>query len=163
HGLLSQVHYPLLSGTNVPRDFVEYPSQFHEMWAREPHILARIARHHASGEPLPAALLERILAAQNFNQGYQTVEYLQAALIDQAWHTLTPERVPEAGAILDFEAAVLDESGATCPGVAPRYHSTYFLHIFADDYSAGYYAYLWSEVLARDTGRWFHDHGGLSR
>jgi peptidyl-dipeptidase Dcp len=163
HGLLSQVHYPLLAGTNVPRDFVEYPSQFHEMWAREPHILARIARHHASAEPLPAALLERILASQNFNQGYQTLEYLQAALIDQAWHELAPERCPSAAQVMAFETEALAASGALCAGIAPRYHSPYFLHIFADDYSAGYYAYLWSEVLARDTGRWFHEHGGLSR
>jgi len=163
HGLLSQVHYPLLSGTNVPRDFVEYPSQFHEMWAREPHILARIARHHASGEPLPAALLERILAAQNFNQGYQTSEYLQAALIDQAWHSLGPESCPSAGEVTAFETQALAASGALCADIPPRYQSAFFLHIFADDYSAGYYAYLWSEVLARDTGRWFHDHGGLSR
>jgi len=163
HGLLSQVHYPLLAGTNVPRDFVEYPSQFHEMWARDPDILARIARHHASGEPLPAALLERVLASQNFNQGYQTLEYLQAALIDQAWHELAPERCPSAGEVMAFETEALAASGALCAGIAPRYHSPYFLHIFADDYSAGYYAYLWSEVLARDTGRWFHDHGGLSR
>ncbi len=162
HGLLSRVRYPLLSGTNVPRDFVEYPSQFHEMWARDPQVLARFARHYASGEPLPAAMLERILSSQNFNQGYQTLEYLQAALIDQAWHSLTPEQVPAADGVLDFEAAALDASGAACPAVTPRYHSTYFLHIFADDYSAGYYAYLWSEVLARDTGRWFYDHGGLS-
>ncbi|HEX4050014.1 MAG TPA: M3 family metallopeptidase [Steroidobacteraceae bacterium] len=163
HGLLSQVHYPLLAGTNVPRDFVEYPSQFHEMWAREPHILARIARHHASGEPLPAALLERILASQNFNQGYQTTEYLQAALLDQAWHALAPERCPSAAEVMAFETETLAASGALCVGIPPRYLSPYFLHIFADDYSAGYYAYLWSEVLARDTGRWFHDHGGLSR
>lgn len=163
HGLLSQVHYPLLAGTNVPHDFVEYPSQFHEMWARDPHILARIARHHASGEPLPAATLERILASQNYNQGYQTTEYLQAALIDQAWHALVPERCPSAAEVTAFESEALAASGALCPGIPPRYHSAYFLHIFADDYSAGYYAYLWSEVLARDTGRWFHDHGGLSR
>lgn len=163
HGLLSQVRFPLLAGTNVPQDFVEYPSQFHEMWAREPRVMARFARHHATGEPLPAALLERILAAQNFNQGYQTIEYLQAALLDQAWHTLSPEQCPAAQQLAQFEATVLATSGAACPAVPPRYHSPYFLHIFADDYSASYYAYLWSEVLARDTGRWFHDRGGLSR
>jgi peptidyl-dipeptidase Dcp len=163
HGLLSQVHYPLLAGTNVPVDFVEYPSQFHEMWAREPHVLARFACHHASGEPLPVALLERIFALQNFNQGYQTTEYLQAALIDQAWHGLTPERCPPAAEVMAFETEALAASSTLCAGIPPRYHSPYFLHIFADDYSAGYYAYLWSEVLARDTGRWFHDHGGLSR
>jgi len=163
HGLLSQVRYPLLAGTNVPRDFVEYPSQLHEMWAREPHVLARFACHHASGEALPAALLERILAAQNFNQGYQATEYLLAALIDQAWHELAPERCPHAAAVMAFEREALTALGARCAGVPPRYHSPYFLHIFADDYSAGYYAYLWSEVLARDTGRWFHEHGGLSR
>jgi peptidyl-dipeptidase Dcp len=125
--------------------------------------MQRFARHYASGEPLPPALLERILASQNFNQGYQTVEYLQAALIDQAWHELSPERCPAAAEVMQFEAATLAASGAHCPAVPPRYHSPYFLHIFADDYSAGYYAYLWSEILARDTGRWFYEHGGLSR
>ncbi len=163
HGLLSSVRYPLLSGTNVPRDFVEYPSQLHEMWARDPAVLGRFARHYASGEPLPAAMLERILASQNFNQGQQTLEYLQAALLDQAWHGLAPGEAPAAQAVPDFEAASLSQSGASCPGVPPRYHSTYFLHIFADDYSAGYYAYLWSEVLARATGRWFYERGGLLR
>ncbi|HLK71751.1 MAG TPA: M3 family metallopeptidase, partial [Steroidobacteraceae bacterium] len=163
HGLLSRVSYPLLAGTNVPRDFVEYPSQFHEMWAREPNILARFARHNASGAPLPAALLERILASQNFNQGYQTTEYLQAALIDQAWHELPLERCPGAHQVMEFETATLAAFGTLLTAVPPRYHSPYFLHIFADDYSAGYYAYLWSEILARDTGRWFRNHGGLSR
>ncbi|HTW73987.1 MAG TPA: M3 family metallopeptidase [Steroidobacteraceae bacterium] len=163
HGLLSDVRYPLLSGTSVPRDFVEYPSQFHEMWAREPAVLARCARHYHSGEPLPDALLERIVAAQKFDQGYLTTEYLEAALIDQAWHQLGGEQTPEAAQVMDFEAAALARRGVDCAAVPPRYHSPYFLHVFAEDYSAGYYAYLWSEVLARDTGHWFRAHGGLTR
>ncbi len=163
HGLLSNVRYPLLSGTNVPRDFVEYPSQFHEMWARDPTVLASCARHYRTGEPLPAALLERIIAAQKSDQGYLTTEYLEAALIDQAWHQLAPEEVPGPDQVVQFEAGALARRGMDPSSVPPRYHSPYFLHSFAEDYSAGYYAYLWSEVLARDTGHWFQARGGLTR
>ncbi len=163
HGLLSNVQYPLLSGTSVPRDFVEYPSQFHEMWARDPAVLARFACHYRTGEPLPPALLERIIAAQKFDQGYLTTEYLQAALIDQAWHQLSAEATLSAEEVMAFEISALAQRGMDCSSVPPRYHSAYFLHVFAEDYSAGYYAYLWSEVLARDTGHWFRAHGGLTR
>jgi peptidyl-dipeptidase Dcp len=163
HGMLSDVRYPLLSGTSVPRDFVEFPSQLHEMWARDPGMLARFARHYRSGEPLPDALLERVLAAQNFDQGYLTCEYLQAAVIDQAWHRLAPAEAPPADQVLAFENAALARAGLDLPVVPPRYHSPYFLHVFADDYSAGYYAYLWSEVLARAAGEWLRAHGGPSR
>jgi len=150
HGMLSDVHYPLLSGTAVPRDFVEYPSQYNEMWAREPSVVAHYARHYQTGAP-------------RFNQGYATTEYLEAAVLDQAWHQITVAEAPSAQQVPAFEQHALDASGLNYPPVPPRYHSTYFAHIFESGYSAGYYAYLWSEVLARDTGEWFHTHGGLTR
>jgi peptidyl-dipeptidase Dcp len=163
HGMLSDARYPLLSGTGVPRDFVEYPSQFYEMWAREPAVLAQFARHYRSGATLPEALLQRVVAAQKFDQGYLTVEYLQAALVDQAWHGIAPEQAPGADQVEAFEAAAIAGSGLEGAPIPPRYHSCYFLHVFAGDYPASYYAYLWSEVLARDTGQWFQAHGGISR
>ncbi|MFI4913661.1 MAG: M3 family metallopeptidase [Steroidobacterales bacterium] len=163
HGMLSNVQYPLLSGTNVPRDFVEFPSQYNEMWAREPSVVAHFAHHYQTGEPMPDALLDKVLAARTYDAGYLTGEYIEAALIDQSWHEITAEQAPAADQVMHFEAAALKKNGADYASVPPRYHSPYFLHVFADDYSAGYYAYLWSEVLARDTGRWFHTHGGLNR
>jgi len=163
HGMLSSVEYPLLSGTNVPRDFVEYPSQYNEMWAREPSVLANFARHYASSEPMPQALLDKVLAAQNFDQAYLTTEYIEAAAIDQSWHQLDAGDAPTADQVMSFEAAALKRHGLTCGPVPPRYHSPYFLHIFSGGYSAGYYAYLWSEVLARDTGAWLMRRGGLTR
>jgi peptidyl-dipeptidase Dcp len=163
HGMLSDVRYPLLSGTQVPRDFVEYPSQYNEMWAREPAVVAHYARHYQSDEPMPPRLLEQVIAAQQFNQGYATTEYLAAAALDQAWHLIAPAAAPAAEGVPAFEAAALRSSGLDYAPVPPRYHSTYFSHIFESGYSAGYYAYLWSEVLARDTGQWFHQHGGLTR
>jgi peptidyl-dipeptidase Dcp len=163
HGMLSNVQFPLLSGTNVPRDFVEYPSQFNEMWAREPAVLANFARHYQSGEPLPQALLAKVVAAQNFDEGYRTIEYLAAASIDQSWHRIDAARAPQADQVMQFEATALNQRGLGYGPVPPRYHSPYFLHIFGGGYSAGYYAYMWSEVLARDTGAWLHQHGGLTR
>lgn len=163
HGMLSNVQYPMLSGTALPRDFVEYPSQYNEMWAREPAVLAHYARHYQTGEPMPADLLAKVLAAQKFDQGYATTEYLAAALLDQSWHRITAAQAPSAAAVPAFEAAALRENGIDYPAIPPRYHSTYFAHIFAGGYSAGYYAYLWSEVLARDTGQWMHARGGLTR
>ena len=163
HGMLSSVRYPRLAGTAVPRDFVEYPSQYNEMWAREPSVVAHYARHYQSGEPMPPELLDKVLAAQKFNQGYATTEYLAAALLDQAWHQISAAQAPSAAAVPAFEQAALRDSGLDYAPVPPRYHSTYFSHIFESGYSAGYYAYLWSEVLARDTGQWFHTHGGLTR
>jgi peptidyl-dipeptidase Dcp len=133
------------------------------MWAREPCVLANYARHHRSGDVLPPQLLAKVLAAQNFDQGYATTEYLAAALLDQSWHRITVSQAPEAAAVPEFEAAALRDNAVDYPPVQPRYHSTYFSHIFAGGYSAGYYAYLWSEVLARDTGQWMHAHGGLTR
>jgi peptidyl-dipeptidase Dcp len=163
HGMMSDVRYPLLSGTAVPRDFVEYPSQYNEMWAREPSVVAHYARHYQTGAPMPPELLARVLAAQKFNQGYATTEYLEAALLDQAWHQIKVAQAPSAEQVPAFEQHALQTSGLDYPPVPPRYHSTYFTHIFESGYSAGYYAYLWSEVLARDTGEWFHTHGGLTR
>ena len=163
HGMLSNVQFPLLSGTNVPRDFVEYPSQFNEMWAREPAVLAHFARHHQSGEPLSQALLDKVVAAQNFDEGYRTIEYLAAASIDQSWHRIDAARAPQADQVMQFESTALNQRGLGDGPVPPRYHSPYFLHIFGGGYSAGYYAYMWSEVLARDTGAWLHQHGGLTR
>jgi peptidyl-dipeptidase Dcp len=163
HGLLSGVEYPSLASPETPPDFVEYPSQFNEMWAREPQVLAHYARHYRTGEPMPAELIAKVLKAQQFNEGYATTEVLAAALLDLAWYQLHPSQVPAPEGVPAFEAAALTQAGVDYPPVPPRYHSTYFRHIFNDDYSAGYYGYVWSEVLARDTGAWMHAHGGLTR
>lgn len=157
HGLFSDVRYPLFAGTAVPRDFVEFPSQVNEMWMVRPEVLANYARHHVTGEPLPAELVERMVAAEGFGQGFRTVEYLAATLLDWAWHTLPRGReVADAG---EFEARVLEEAGLAVPAIPPRYRSAYFQHVFAGGYSAGYYAYIWSEVLDADTVRWFGENG----
>ena len=161
HGLFSDVEYPLFSGTSVPRDFVEYPSQVHEMWATWPEVLENYARHHATGEPMPQALVDKFLSTQQFNEGYATTEYLAAALLDQAWHQLTPDERPDDA--MAFERAALANAGVDFAPVPPRYRSTYFAHIFAGGYSAGYYAYIWSEVLDADSVEWFKDNGGLTR
>jgi peptidyl-dipeptidase Dcp len=163
HGMLSNVRYPLLAGLNVPRDFVEFPSQFNEMWARDPKVLANFARHHRTGEAMPESLLHKVLAAQKFDQGYATTEYLGAALIDQAWHQLGQEDAGSAADPAGFEALVLQRHGIDPKLVPPRYHTSYFSHVFSGGYSAGYYAYIWSEVLARDAGEWFTANGGLRR
>ncbi|GAA1137367.1 M3 family metallopeptidase [Kitasatospora gansuensis] len=157
HGLFSAVRYPLFSGTEVPRDFVEFPSQVNEMWMTRPEVLANYAKHHLTGEPLPAELVERMAAADRFGQGFRTVEYLAAALLDWAWHTVPVGEVIEDAQ--EFEAAALAKAGLADPLVPPRYRSTYFSHVFSNDYSAGYYAYIWSEVLDADTVRWFETNG----
>ncbi|HLJ37267.1 MAG TPA: M3 family metallopeptidase [Steroidobacteraceae bacterium] len=163
HGMLSNVHYPSLSGTAVPRDFVEYPSQYNEMWAREPKVVEHYAHDYRTGAPMPPELLAKVLAASKFNQGYATLEYIEAAQVDLAWHLIDAAHAPQPVQVAGFEAAALKQAGLEYPPVPPRYHSDYFSHIFAGGYSAGYYAYLWSEVLARDTGQWFHTHGGMTR
>ncbi len=163
HGMLSNVNYPSLSGTETPQDFVEYPSQYNEMWAREPQVLAHFAHHYQSGEAMPPQLLAKVLAAQQFNEGYAITEYVAAALLDLSWYELRAAQVPAPGDVSAFETATLKSAGLDYAPVPPRYHSAYFHHIFDDDYSAGYYAYLWSEVYARDTGAWLHAHGGLTR
>lgn len=161
HGLFSNVRYPSFAGTSVPRDFVEYPSQVHEMWVLHPEVLANYARHYQTGEPMPAALVKKILAAEQFNQGFATTEYLAAALLDQAWHQI-PAGTEVADA-LAFEAQALRQAGVAVATVPPRYRSPYFAHIFAGGYSAGYYAYIWSEVLDAESVDWFNENGGLTR
>jgi len=162
HGMFSNVKYPSFSGTSVPRDFVEYPSQVNEMWATWPDILKNYAVHYETGEAMPQELLEKVLATRKFNQGYTTTEYLAASLLDQAWHQLQPEAVPTAEGLLDFEAQALENAGVALDTVPPRYRSTYFSHIIGG-YSAGYYAYIWSEVLDADTVEWFKQNGGMTR
>ncbi len=162
HGMFSNVRYPHFSGTNVPRDFVEYPSQVNEMWAVWPDVLKNYARHHKTGEPMPPALLEQMLAANKFNQGFMTTEYLAASLLDMAWHELKPGEIPSDAPA--FEAAALHRAGVDFAPVPPRYRSTYFSHVFSSSsYSAGYYSYIWAEVLDADSVEWFKQHGGLTR
>jgi peptidyl-dipeptidase Dcp len=163
HGLFSNVRYPEFSGTSVPRDFVEFPSQYNEMWATDPKVFANYAKHYKTGEPMPKELMDKVLAARKFNQGYATTEYLAAAIVDQAIHQLAPGETPSAEEIAAFEQAALERAGLNFHAVPPRYHLTYFSHVFAGGYSAGYYAYIWSEVLARATEHWFNTHGGLRR
>ncbi|MFI2364903.1 M3 family metallopeptidase [Promicromonospora sp. NPDC019610] len=164
HGLLSDVRYPSQSGTSVPRDFVEYPSQVNEMWSWEPRILKSFAVHHVTGEPMPAEWVDTMLASRVWGEGFSTTEYLAAALLDQAWHQLTPEQVPTSVEdVLPFEAAALAAAGVDFASVPPRYRSTYFNHIFGGGYSAGYYSYIWSEVLDADTVQWYAENGGLTR
>jgi peptidyl-dipeptidase Dcp len=161
HGLFSDVQYPRFSGTSVPRDFVEFPSQVMEMWASWPEVLANYAKHYETGEPLPTELLERTLEAQQFNEGFRTTEYVAASLIDQAWHQRQPGAVPTD--VIAFEAETLKATGMDFAPVPPRYRSTYFSHTFAGGYSAAYYAYIWSEVLDADAVEWFKENGGLKR
>lgn len=163
HSLLSDVNYPSLSGTNVPRDFVEFPSQYNEMWAREGVVLAHYAKHYQTGAPMPQELLAKVLAAEKFGQGYATTEYVEAALVDQAWHQIGAAQVPTADQVMAFETATLKKDGLEYDPVPPRYRTPYFAHAFTGGYAAGYYAYIWSEVLARDVEQWFHTHGGLQR
>ncbi|HEY0188983.1 MAG TPA: M3 family metallopeptidase [Cellulomonas sp.] len=164
HGLLSAVRYPSQSGTEVPRDFVEYPSQVNEMWAWEPSLLAAYAVHHETGEPMPARWVETLIAARQDGEGFATTEYLAAALLDQAWYQLAPQDVPtEVEEVVPFEVAALAAAGVAFAPVPPRYRTTYFNHVFGGGYSAGYYSYIWSEVLDADTVTWFEENGGLRR
>jgi peptidyl-dipeptidase Dcp len=164
HGLLSDVRYPSQSGTSVPRDFVEYPSQVNEMWSWEPEILRSFAVHHGTGEPMPAEWVDTMLASRIWGEGFATTEYLAAALLDQAWHQLAPSDVPTSvEEVLPFEAAALAAAGVDFESVPPRYRTTYFNHIFGGGYSAGYYSYIWSEVLDADTVEWYAENGGLTR
>ncbi len=163
HGMFSDVRYPRFSGTSVPRDFVEYPSQVNEMWATWPSVLANYAKHHETGEPMPQALLDKVLASEQFNQGFATTEYLAATLLDQAWHQVDAEAIPQAAGVLAFEADALAAADVDFAPVPPRYRTTYFSHIFAGGYAAGYYSYIWSEVLDADSVEWFKENGGLKR
>ncbi|MFJ3381395.1 M3 family metallopeptidase [Curtobacterium sp. NPDC090217] len=163
HGLIARTTYPRFSGTNVERDFVEFPSQVNEMWVSWPEVLANYAKHHETGEPMPPELVLGLSDSAGFNEGFGTTEYLAAALLDQAWHRLSKA---EADAVTDveaFERQALADAGVDVAAVPPRYSSTYFAHTFSGGYDAGYYGYIWSEVLDADTVEWFRDHGGLDR
>ena len=161
HGLFATVTYPHFAGTNVFRDFVEFPSQVNEMWMLWPEVLDNYARHYQTGEPLDPALVQRLRDTETYGQGFATSEYLAAAWLDLAWHRLTTsERVGDVAA---FEATALTDIGLDESSVPPRYSSTYFQHVFSGGYSAGYYSYIWSEVLDADTVEWFRENGGLTR
>ena len=162
HNMFSDVAYPFFSGNSVPRNFVEFPSQVNEMWATWPEVLENYAVHHETGEAMPRELLDKVLATQSFNQGFTTTEYLAASLLDMAWHQLTPDQVPDADGLLAFEAAALRSAGVALDALPPRYRTTYFSHIMGG-YAAGYYSYIWSEVLDADTVEWFKENGGLTR
>jgi len=161
HGLFARVTYPKFSGTNVFRDFVEFPSQVNEMWMLWPEILANYAVHHETGEAMPGHLVDKLQASRSFNEGFATSEYLAAAMLDQAWHSIdADDAVTDVAA---FERAALARAGLDNPAIPPRYSSTYFAHVFSGGYDAGYYSYIWSEVLDADTGAWFAENGGLTR
>ena len=162
HGMFSDVKYPYFSGTNVPRDFVEFPSQVNEMWSTWPSVLANYAVHWQTGEPMPKELLDKVLSAEKFNQGYTTTEYLGAALLDQRWHQVSAEQLPDADGVMAYEAKALQDVGLDYAAVPPRYRTNYFSHIMGG-YAAGYYAYIWSEVLDATTVEWIKNHGGLTR
>ncbi|WP_296134817.1 M3 family metallopeptidase [uncultured Corynebacterium sp.] len=165
HGLLSDVYYPTFAGTNVPRDWVEFPSQINENWALDRSLVKEYARHVETGEPIPDELLDAITSASEFGQGFATSEYLGASIIDLAWHSLSAaeaaklEATPEA--VDEFESEALRAAGLDNPLIAPRYRSTYFNHIFAGGYSAGYYSYLWAEALDADGFEWFKNQSDL--
>ena len=161
HGWFSKVKYPRFSGTSVPRDYVELPSQVYEMWMAWPEVLANYAKHYQTGEPMPKALLDKLQASQRFNEGYRTTEYLAAAVIDQRWHQLGSKAIPAD--VKSFEEQALKDAGLDFAPVPPRYSSTYFSHAFSGGYSAGYYSYLWAERLDADAGEWFKENGGLNR
>lgn len=163
HGLFATVTYPHFAGTNVFRDFVEFPSQVNEMWIYWPEILASYARHVETGEPLPADVVAKLDDSETFNQGFGTSEYLAASWLDQAWHSLDTEEAARDIDVAEFEASALSDIGLDNPAVPTRYSSTYFAHVFSGGYSAGYYSYIWSEVLDADTVEWFHENGGLTR
>lgn len=159
HGLFASQRYATLAGTNTPRDFVEFPSQINEHWASHPQVFAHYARHFETGEPMPEALRRSMLSATQFNKGYDMTETLSAALLDMNWHSIRePVESVEA-----FEAAALKKEGLDLPAVPPRYRSSYFAHIFGGGYAAGYYAYLWTQMLADDGYQWFVEQGGLTR
>jgi len=161
HGMLSSVHYPSLAGTAVSRDFVEFPSTFEEDWASHPEVLANYAYHYKTGEAIPDELLAKVLKAKNFNMGFDTLEYMSAALLDMEWHSLPAGA--EQQDVEKFEAEALAKHGVDLAAVPPRYKSTYFAHSIGGGYSAGYYAYMWSEILAADAFAYLRERGGLTR
>ena len=162
HGLFSDVEFPTFAATAVPRDFVEFPAQVYEMWAEWPEVLDNYARHYRTGEPMPPELLERVMEAARFNEGFRTTEYLAASVIDMAWHTLTAGNVPPAEQAMAFEARVLEDSGMAFGPVPPRYRTPYFSHSLGG-YAAGYYSYIWAEIMDADGANWFAESGGLDR
>jgi peptidyl-dipeptidase Dcp len=159
HGIFQNIEYPTLGST--PRDFVEFPSSFNEHWAYEPKVFANYAKHFRTGEPMPAALVEKIRKSKTFNQGYATTEYLASALLDMAWHSRPASETPRD--VDAFEKATLERRKVNLPQVPPRYRTTYFSHIWESAYAAGYYAYYWSEVLDNDAYAWFAENGGMTR
>lgn len=161
HGLLSQVNYPRVSGTNVQRDFVEFPSQVNEMWILWPEVVKNYARHYQTGELLPQDWIDRLEASKSFNEGHATTSYLAAAVLDLAWHSISGGEIVDD--VIAFESKAIADYGLSYAPVPSRYRSTYFGHIFAGEYSAGYYGYIWSEVLDADTVEWFKENGGLTR
>ena len=161
HGMFSDVKYPRFAGTRVPRDFVEFPSQVNEMWMTWPEILNNYAKHYQTGAPMPKELLDKVQASAKFNEGFRTTEYLAASILDQRWHQLSADKIPTD--VLGFESSVLKDAGVDFAPVPPRYRTTYFSHVFAGGYSAGYYGYLWSEKLDADTVEWFTENGGMQR
>jgi len=161
HGMFANTQYPSLSGTDVPRDFVEFPSQFNEHWASDPEVFAHFAKHYKTGAPMPPELAAKIEKAKTFNQGYLFAELLAAAELDMQWHSLAADAPPQNPDT--FEAAALKKIGLSLSYVPPRYRSTYFAHIWGGGYAAGYYAYLWCEMLDDDAFQWFQDHGGVTR
>lgn len=160
HGLFATQRYATLSGTNTPRDFVEFPSQINEHWARQPEVFANYARHYQTGEPMPEALREKLFKAAQFNKGYDMTELLAAALLDMNWHSLEPGA--EVADVVQFETNALEKEKINLSQVPPRYRSSYFAHIFGGGYAAGYYAYIWTQMLADDGYQWFVEQGGLS-
>ncbi len=161
HGLFSDVEYPSQSGTSVPRDFVEFPSTFEEDWAVLPEVLENYAVHYETGETIPSELLDKVIAARNFNQGFDTQEYLAATMVDLEWHLIDSTEVPND--VIEFEDQSLAKYNLDMRAVPPRYKSPYFAHVFSGGYSANYYAYIWSEVLAADAFAYMKENGGLTR
>lgn len=161
HGMLSDVNYPRFSGTATPRDFVEFPSQVNEMWMLWPEVVQNYAKHHITGEPLPSEWIANLKATDTFNQGHATTSYLAAAILDLAWHEL--DETAEVPNVFEFEDQAIEDYGLNFSPVPTRYRTTYFSHIFAGGYSAGYYGYIWSEVLDAETVEWFKANGGLTR
>lgn len=162
HGIFSNVKYPYFSGTNVPRDFVEFPSQVNEMWSTWPSILSNYAVHWQTGESMPKELLDKVLSAKKFNQGFITTSYLGSAMLDQRWHQVSVDKLPKADGVMAYEAKALKDVGLDYAAVPPRYRTNYFSHIMGG-YAAGYYAYIWSEVLDAGTVKWIENNGGLTR
>jgi len=161
HGLFSDVTYPSLSGTSVPRDFVEFPSTFEEDWAILPEVLENYAIHYETGERIPQELLDKLVDAREHNQGFDTYEYLGATLVDMEWHLLNTGDIP--GDVVEFEERSLAKHNLNNPVIPPRYKSPYFSHVFSGGYSANYYAYIWSEILAADAFAYMREQGGLTR